>query len=71
MDSRGAPDFLWFMSSDLFLRLPQLLPCHRREVVLVVIRGSALPHDEDDLQPLCAQRPERLAVRCPRARCWS
>jgi len=22
MDSRGAPDFLWFMSSDLFLRMP-------------------------------------------------
>jgi hypothetical protein len=58
-----APDFLWFMSSDFFLRLPQLLPRHRREVVLVVIRSVALPHDEDDLQPLCAQRPERLAMR--------
>ena len=22
MDSRGAPDFLWFMSSDVFLRMP-------------------------------------------------
>jgi hypothetical protein len=22
MDARGAPDFLWFMSSDLFLRMP-------------------------------------------------
>jgi hypothetical protein len=58
-----APDFLWFMSSDFFLRLSQLLPRHRREVVLVVIRRVALPHDEDDLQPLCAQRPERLAMR--------
>jgi hypothetical protein len=22
IDARGAPDFLWFMSSDLFLRMP-------------------------------------------------
>src|SRR3989442_2834899 len=63
MDSRGAPDFLWFMSSDFFLRLPQLLPRHRREMVLVVIRCWALQHDEDDLQPLCAQRRKRLAMR--------
>src|SRR5947208_6646725 len=63
VDPRRTPDFLWFMSGDFFLRLPQLLPRHRREVVLVVIRCLALPHDEDDLQPLCAQRPERLAMR--------
>src|SRR3989442_8387549 len=63
VDSGCSPDFLWFMSSDFFLRLPQLLPRHRREVVLVVIRCLALPHDEDDLQPLCTQRPERLAMR--------
>jgi hypothetical protein len=72
MDSRGAPDFLWFMSSDLFLRMPSLVSRHRREMVLVVIRSLALPHDEDDLQPLGAQRPERLAMgMSPRARCWS
>ena len=63
VNPRRTPDFLWFMSGDFFLRLPQLLPRHRREVVLVVIRCLALPHDEDDLQPLCAQRPERLAMR--------
>src|SRR5438132_2225087 len=63
MDSRGAPDFLWFMSSDFFLRLPQQLPRHRGEVVLIVIRSLAFPHHEDDLQPLCAQRPEGLAMR--------
>src|SRR6266550_7658765 len=62
-DSRSAPDFLWFMSSDFFLRLPQQLPRHRGEVVLVVIRSLAFPHHEDDLQPLCAQRPESLAMR--------
>src|SRR5712692_11405028 len=52
----GAPrphaprrDFLWFMSSDLFLTLPQLLARHRRQVVLLVVRHLALPHDEDDL----------------------
>ena len=33
-------------------------------MVLVVIGGLALPHDEDDLQPLGAQRPERLAIDC-------
>src|SRR5437899_12836945 len=31
------PDFLWSMSSDLFRALPQLLPRHRRQVVLLVI----------------------------------
>src|SRR5439155_19607900 len=52
------------MSSDLFLTLlPQLLTRHRRQVVLLVIGDLALPHDEDDLQPLGAQRPERLAMR--------
>ena len=46
-------DFLWFMSSDLFLT-PQLLPRHRRQVILLVIRNLALPHDKDDFQPLRA-----------------
>src|SRR2546427_12657684 len=53
------------MSSDLCLRLPQLLPRHRREVVLLVVGCVALPHDEDDLQPLRAQRPECPAMRMP------
>jgi hypothetical protein len=48
-------DFLWFMSSDLFLALlSQLLPRHRRQVVLLVIGDLAFPQDEDDLQPLRA-----------------
>ena len=59
------------MSSDLFLTPLQLLAGHRRQVVLLVVRNLALPHDEDDLQPLRAQRPERLAMSVPRARCWS
>src|SRR5437867_10489948 len=59
------PDFLWFMSSDFCLRLPQLLPRHRREVVRLVVGCVALPHDEDDLQPLRAQRPECPAMRMP------
>ena len=46
-------DFLWFMSSDLFLT-PQLLPRHRRQVILLVIWNLALPHDKDDFQPLRA-----------------
>jgi hypothetical protein len=46
-------DFLWFMSSDLFLT-PQLLPRHRRQVILLVIRNLALPHHKDDFQPLRA-----------------
>ena len=56
------------MSSDFPLTLPQLLARHRRQMVLLVIRDLAFPHDEDDLQPFGAQRPERLAVRVsPRA----
>ena len=56
------------MSSDFFLTLAQLLPRHHRQVVLLVIRDLAFPHDEDDLQPLRAQGAERLAIRvAPRA----
>src|SRR5229473_1583677 len=55
-------DFLWFMSSDFCLTLPQLLARHGRQVVLLVIRDLAVPHDEDDLQPFRPERPERLAV---------
>ena len=60
---RRAADFLWFMSSDFSLMLPQLLARHRGQMVLLVIRDLAFPHDEDDLQPFCAQRSQRLAVR--------
>src|SRR3989442_4385333 len=60
---RDREDFLWFMSSEFFLTQPQLLPRHRRQVVLLVVRDVALPHDEDDLQPLRAQGAERLAIR--------
>src|SRR6266436_3907614 len=59
---RGAADFLWFMSSDVFLTVPRLLARHCREVILLVIRDLVLPHDEDDLQPFRGQRPERLAM---------
>src|SRR5215470_16398849 len=57
------------MSSDLFLTRPQLLARYRRQVVLLVVRDVAFPHDEADLQPFRAQRSERLAMRVsPRAR---
>src|SRR5215831_4852571 len=36
-DTQVLPDFLWSMSSDVSLALPQLLPRHRRQVVLLVI----------------------------------
>src|SRR4029434_382374 len=66
--SQDREDFLWFMSSDFFLTLSQLLPRHHRQVVLLVIRDLSLPHNEDDLQPLRAQGAERLAIRMtPRA----
>ena len=56
------------MSCDLFLTRPQLLARHRRQVVLLVVRDVAFPHDEDDLQPFRAERSERLAMRVsPRA----
>ena len=48
------------MSSDFSLTLPQLLARHRRQMVLLVIRDLAFPHNEDDLQPFGAQRPERV-----------
>jgi hypothetical protein len=51
------------MSSDFFVTLPQLLARRRRQVISLVVGKLALPHDEDDLQPLGTQRPERLAVR--------
>jgi hypothetical protein len=54
-----------FRSSDFFLTRLQLLACHGRQVVLLVVRDLAFPHDEDDLQPFCAQRPERLVMRVP------
>jgi hypothetical protein len=61
---RREKDFLWFTSSDFVLTLlPQLLPRHRRQVVLLVIGDLALPQDEDDLQPLRAQRPEHPVMR--------
>src|SRR5512132_2672675 len=50
------------MSSKLFLTLSQLLPRHHRQVVLLVVRDLAFPHDKDDLQPLRAQGAERLAI---------
>src|SRR5713101_5233933 len=51
------------MSSDCFLTLLQLLARHGCQVVLLVIRDVAVPHDEDDLQPFRPQRPERLVMR--------
>src|SRR5262249_62138163 len=61
-------DFLWFMSSNLLLTLPQLLARHRRQVILLIVRNLALPHDEDDLQPFRPQRSDCLTVRVsPRA----
>src|SRR5437899_5065821 len=61
-------DFLWLLSSDFFLSpLPQLVPRHRRQVMLLVIRDVAVPHHEDDLQPLGAQRPQgRMMIVTPR-----
>jgi hypothetical protein len=53
------------MSSDFFLTRLQLLARHGRQVVLLVVRDLAFPQDEDDLQPFCAQRPERLVMRVP------
>src|SRR5438552_17704067 len=61
-------DFLWLLSSDFFLSpLPQLVPRHRRQVMLLVIRDVAVPHHEDDLQPLGAQRSQgRMMIVTPR-----
>src|SRR4029453_10131741 len=54
--------FSGLMSSDFFRALPQLLPRHRRQVVLLVIRHLAFPQDEDDLHPLRTQCSEGLAM---------
>src|SRR6516164_1058193 len=60
--SDNTEDFLWFMSSEFFRTLPQLLPRHCRQVVRLVIRHLAFPQDEECLHPLCAQRPEGLTI---------
>ena len=61
-------DFLWCKLSDFFLTpLPQLLSSHRRQMMLFVVRDLTVPHHEDDLQPLGAQRPQsRMMIVAPR-----
>ncbi len=48
-----------------FLRTPQRLPGHHGQVLLLVVRNLALPHHEDDLQPLGPQGPGRPAMSVP------
>src|SRR6266508_4636462 len=55
-------DFLWDVSSNFFLRVPQRLARHRREVVRLVVCDLALPHDEDDLQPLGSERLQGVSM---------
>jgi hypothetical protein len=64
----GVGDFLWSKSSHFFLTpLPQLLSRHRRQMMLLVVRDLTVPHHEDDLQPLGAQRPQsRMMIVAPR-----
>src|SRR4029453_6842396 len=64
----GVGDFLCSRSSDFFLTsLPQLLSCHRRQMMLLVVWDLTVPHHEDDLQPLGAQRPQsRMMIVAPR-----
>src|SRR5215470_15243385 len=64
----GVGDFLWSTSSDFFLTsLPQLLSRHRRQMMLLVVRDLTVPHHENDLQPLGAQRPQRrMMIVAPR-----
>jgi hypothetical protein len=51
------------MSSDLWLTLPELLARHDGQVVLLVVRDLAVPHDKDDLQLFRTQRSQRLVMR--------
>jgi len=47
----------------IFLRcLAEMLPGERCQMIRLVIRHLALPHHEDDLQPLRAERPQGLMV---------
>src|SRR5262245_4929882 len=64
----GVGDFLWSKSSDFFLiSLPQLLSCHRRQMMLLVVWDLTVPHHENDLQPLGTQRPQRrMMIVAPR-----
>src|SRR5215472_4049184 len=64
----GVGDFLWSKSSDFFLTsLSQLLSRHRRQMMLLVVRDLTVPHHEDDLQTLGAQRPQgRMMIVAPR-----
>src|SRR5262249_32076079 len=64
----GVGGVLWSKSSDFFLTsLPQLLSRHRRQMMLLVVWDLTVPHHEDDLQPLGAQRPQsRMMIVAPR-----
>src|SRR5262249_19249065 len=66
--SGGVGDFLWSTSRDFFLSSLYRLPArHRRQMMLLVVRDLTVPHHEDDLQPLGAQRPQgRMMIVAPR-----
>src|SRR2546426_11224908 len=61
-------DFLWLLSSDFFLSpLPQLVPRHRRQVMLLVIRDVAVAPHAGVLQPPWAPPPQgRMMIVTPR-----
>src|SRR2546426_11302577 len=63
----GAPmtDFLWRMSSGLSRRASELLSGDVGQMMFLTIGNAVPPHDEDDLEPLSAQRAQRLTMSMP------
>src|SRR5439155_5873803 len=58
-------DFLWRMSSGLSRRASELLSGDVGQMMFLTIGNAVPPHDEDDLEPLSAQRAQRLTMSMP------
>src|SRR5712691_7452275 len=58
-------DFLWRMSSGLSRRASELLSGDVGQMMFLTIGNAVPPHDEDDLEPLSAQRAQRLTMAMP------
>jgi hypothetical protein len=67
----GEEDFLWFMSSDFLLTLPELVARHRRQVVLLVIRDLRCHMTKMIFSHFAPSARSAWRCACPRARCWS
>src|SRR2546428_2142644 len=64
-EATPTTDFLWRMSSGLSRRASELLSGDVGQMMFLTIGNAVPPHDEDDLEPLSAQRAQRLTMSMP------